>query len=138
MLRGLTTVNFFADDVAEARDWYAEALGVEAYFERPVDDRPAYIEFRIGDYQHELGILDSRFAPHRGADGPAGAMVYWHVDEIEPVMDRFVALGATVHQRPIKHGEGFVTASVRDPFGNVLGLMYNEHYLQIWDSLPTP
>jgi hypothetical protein len=29
------------------------------------------------------------------------------------------------------HGSGFVTASVVDPFGNVLGIMYNRHYLDI-------
>lgn len=29
---------------------------------------------------------------------------------------------------------GFVTASVVDPFGNVLGIMANPHYLQILTS----
>ncbi len=28
-------------------------------------------------------------------------------------------------------GGGFVGASVVDPFGNVLGVMYNPHYLEI-------
>lgn len=28
----------------------------------------------------------------------------------------------------MKSGQGFVTASVTDPFGNVLGIMYNPHY----------
>jgi catechol 2,3-dioxygenase-like lactoylglutathione lyase family enzyme len=68
MLRGLTTVNYLADDVAAAVDWYTELLGVEPYFSRPVEGRLAYAEFRIGDYQHELGILDRRFA---GPGGPA-------------------------------------------------------------------
>ena len=27
--------------------------------------------------------------------------------------------------------EGFITASVVDPFGNVLGIMYNPHYLEV-------
>jgi catechol 2,3-dioxygenase-like lactoylglutathione lyase family enzyme len=30
MLRGLTTVSFFADDVQAARDWYTELLGIQA------------------------------------------------------------------------------------------------------------
>jgi len=30
--------------------------------------------------------------------------------------------------------EGFVTASVVDPFGNVVGIMYNPHYLEVLDS----
>ncbi len=31
MLRGLTTVNFFADDVTAAQRWYTELLGIEPY-----------------------------------------------------------------------------------------------------------
>jgi hypothetical protein len=27
--------------------------------------------------------------------------------------------------------EGFVTATVVDPFGNVLGVMYNPHYVEV-------
>jgi hypothetical protein len=29
---------------------------------------------------------------------------------------------------------GFVTAAVVDPFGNVLGIMYNPHYLEVLGS----
>ena len=47
-LRGMATVNFWADDVAAARDWYAELFGVEAYFQQPNAEHPAYVEFRIG------------------------------------------------------------------------------------------
>ena len=46
MLRGLTTVSFWADDVIAARDWYAEVLGIEPYFQRPEEGPLAYIEFR--------------------------------------------------------------------------------------------
>lgn len=131
MLRGLTTVNYFADDLKGARDWYAEVLGVEPYFVSEVEGAPAYIEFRIGDYQHELGLLDSRFAPHGRTDEAGGAMIYWAVDDVQASFDRLVSLGATVHQEPIERGPGFVTASVVDPFGNVLGVMFNQHYLDI-------
>jgi predicted enzyme related to lactoylglutathione lyase len=130
MLRGLTTVNFFADDVPAAVAWYTELLGVEPYFARPVDGTPAYVEFRIGDYQHELGILDSRFAVGR-TDRAVGPMTYWAVDDLEASFQRLQDMGATVHQKPIEHGPGFVTASVYDPFGNVLGIMFNEHYLTV-------
>ena len=36
-----------------------------------------------------------------------------------------------MHQAVIERGPGFVTASVVDPFGNVLGVMYNQHYLDV-------
>ena len=130
MLRGLTTVVYLADDLAEAKKWYTEALGTEPYF-----NRPEYIEFRLGDYQHEFGILDRKYSTvEPGAEPrpkPAGAMVYWHVDDIQAAVDHFVSLGARVLDAPRQFGEGFIGASVVDPIGNILGLMYNQHYLDV-------
>ncbi len=131
MLRGLTTVRFHTSDLAAAKRWYTELLGVEPYF-----DRPEYAEFRIGDYQHELGLLDSRYARELGgADsaptGPAGAVVYWHVDDVLATLGRLLSMGAKQHEAPRDFGHGFIGASVIDPFGNIFGLMYNPHYLEI-------
>lgn len=131
MLRGLTTVSFFADDVAAAQAWYTEVLGTEAYFAREIDGHIAYVEFRIGDFQHELGIVDSRFAPHTRPEQSAGQVTYWHVDDVASAFERLLSLGAAVHDKPVERGPGFVTASVVDPFGNILGVMYNQHYLDI-------
>lgn len=131
MLRGIATVSFWADDVDEARRWYAKALGVEAYFERRgPDGRLVYAEFRLGEHQHELGFIDRRYAPHPVAE-PAGAVVYWHVDDLAAALDRLLSLGAERHEAPTERGPGFVTASVVDPFGNILGIMYNAHYLEV-------
>jgi hypothetical protein len=70
---------------------------VQAYFTRSgPDGRPAYVEFRIGDSQAELGLIDRRF---------------------QPITSRGEAV--------------FVTAAVISPFGNVLGVMYNPHYLDV-------
>jgi predicted enzyme related to lactoylglutathione lyase len=134
MLRGLTTVVLHVDDIVSATRWYAELLGIEPYFERQVEGSPAYIEFRIGDYQHELGFLDRRYAPHAAPPEPAGVVVYWHVDDLPGAYERVLALGAKEHQPPIERGPGFVTASVVDPFGNILGLMFNQHYLDVLAS----
>src|SRR5688572_23330818 len=59
-LRGMATVSFWADDVKAARKWYSELLGIDPYFERPDSANPAYVEFRFGDFQHELGIIDRK------------------------------------------------------------------------------
>ncbi|MCF2525845.1 VOC family protein [Yinghuangia soli] len=131
MLRGLTTVNLFADDLGAARAWYAKLLGVDAYFVRPVEGPPAYVEFRIGDYQHELGIIDARFAPEGHGRQVGGAVAYWHVDDVQAAFERLLGLGAMVHEPVVERGPGFVTASVVDPFGNILGVMYNQHYLDV-------
>jgi predicted enzyme related to lactoylglutathione lyase len=129
MLRGLTTISFWAADLAAAKTWYAELLGVEPYFERP-----GYIEFRLGDYQHELGVIDSSYAPEGSATVPGGAVVYWHVDDVSATFERLLAMGAKEYQPLMTRGEGFITAAVVDPFGNVLGIMYNAHYLEVLGS----
>ena len=134
MLRGLTTVSFFAEDMTAARRWYTELLGTEPYFVREAEGATVYAEFRIGDYQHELGIIHSRFAAHARPGTPGGAVIYWHVDDVRATFERLVSMGATVHEKPVERGPGFVTASVVDPFGNILGIMYNKHYLEILRS----
>ena len=129
MLKGFATVAYYAADLEAAEKWYSEFLGAPAYFHVP-----GYVEFRIGDYQNELGIMNTRFAPHTRSERPAGAMVYWHVDELEDSLERLISLGATLHDKPTEHGPGFVTASVVDPFGNILGIMFNEHYLEVVEA----
>lgn len=128
-LRGLATVSFYAADHEAAKKWYSELLGTEPYF-----NVPGYSEFRIGDYQQELGIIDSRFAPSDISKGPAGAIAYWHVDDLEASLKKLIGLGAKEYQPITDHSGGkgnFVTASVVDPFGNILGIMTNKHYLEI-------
>lgn len=137
-LRGMATVNFWADDVAAARDWYAELFGAQAYFQRPDAEHPAYVEFRIGDSEDEFGIIDRRFAPKAMQPGPGGAVLLWHVDDIEAAFERLLAMGAREYDPITKRGDsGFVTASVIDPFGNILGIMYNPHYVKMLGAQST-
>ncbi|MBV7532433.1 VOC family protein [Chitinophaga sp. sic0106] len=125
-LRGFATISYFAADHEAARKWYTELTGMAPYFERP-----GYVEFRLGDYQAELGIIDSKYAPGGATTTPGGAIVYWHVDDIKATVARLLDMGATILDDVTERGGGFVTASVVDPFGNVLGVMYNPHYLEI-------
>jgi predicted enzyme related to lactoylglutathione lyase len=67
---------------------------------------------------------------------PGGVMMNWHVDDIAATMDRLLAMGAKEYQPITPRGEGFVNAAVVDPFGNVLGVMYNPHYLEILAGRP--
>lgn len=129
--RGFATLNFFADDVAQAARWYTEVFGVPHYFERPgPDGRPAYVEFRIGDLEAEFGIISSAYRPPAG-DVPGGAIMHWAVDDLDGTVARLIGLGATGYLPVQVRGDGFVTASVVDPFGNVLGVMTNVHYLEM-------
>jgi predicted enzyme related to lactoylglutathione lyase len=131
-LRGFSTISFWADDLAAARAWYADLLGVDAYFERSgPDGSAAYVEFRVGDSQDELGIIDSRYRPTSASTEPGGAVMHWHVDDLDATVDRLLVMGAKEYMPVTARGEGFATASVVDPFGNVLGIMTNPHYLEV-------
>ena len=132
MLRGFATVSYYADDMEAAKAWYAELLGIEPYFSVPGPDGGiAYYEFRVGDHEDELGLVDASFAPPGAREKPGGAIIYWHVDDLQGSYERLLAMGATPYQSPIARGEGFVTAAVIDPFSNILGIMKNPHYLEM-------
>lgn len=131
ILRGLCNVSFWADDVKAARKWYSELLGMDPYFQRPDAENPAYIEFRLGDDQDELGIIDRKYQPRAATPGPGGVVLYWHVDDVRGALDRFKSVGASEYEPLIEREAGFVTASVLDPFGNVVGLMHSPHYREI-------
>ena len=122
-LRGLANVSFFADDLDAARAWYADLLGIDPYFVRD-----GYVEFRLGDHHDELGIVDRRYAPTQG--GSSGAIVYWHTDDVATTFRRALDRGAVVHDAIRERGHGFTTASVTDPFGNVLGVMSNPNWVE--------
>jgi predicted enzyme related to lactoylglutathione lyase len=128
-LRGFATVSFFAADHEAAKKWYTSFLGIPPYFEVP-----GYAEFRVGDYQHELGLIDASYKPAGASGNTGGAMIYWHVDDVNATLDTLLGLGATLFEKVTDRGHGFVTASVLDPFGNILGIMYNPHYLEILEN----
>lgn len=134
MFRGFATISFYADDLAAARDWYSELLGVEAYYAYPAAPAvPAYVEFRVGDDADELGLIDRRYAPPGAGNAPGGAVMHWHVDDLAATVRTLLGMGATEYQPITEHGDGsgFATASVVDPFGNVLGVMHNPHHLEM-------
>jgi predicted enzyme related to lactoylglutathione lyase len=131
MLRGMATVSFWADDVQAAAKWYSELLGTEPYFLRPTPENPEYVEFRIGDYQDELGIISKKYAAPDASTKPGGVTLYWHVDDIDAALKKVKDMGAKDLEPRTEREAGFITASVLDPFGNILGLMYNPHYLEV-------
>lgn len=134
-LRGLATVRFFADNLQEAKKWYTEFLGIDPYYIFPDKENPAYIEFRIGDFEHELGIIDKKYQPKLASDKIGGSVVFWHVNDIKKTFEKLVKMGAMEYEKITEREEGFITASVVDPFGNILGIMYNPHYLEILKSM---
>lgn len=99
---------------------------MEPYFRMP-----GYVRWRVGDYGHKLGLIDARYSPAPLPDAPGGAVLNWHVDDVRVALTRLLELGAMMREELRERGEGFTTAAVVDPFGNVLDVMTNPHYLQV-------
>jgi len=116
--QGLRTVVYHAPDLAEAKAWYAEVLGVEPYF-----DQPFYVGFNVGGY--ELGLdPDASSTP----GGKGGVVVYWGVADADAAFRRLISLGATERSAVQEVGEGIRVATVFDPFGNIFGIIENPHF----------
>ena len=111
MFQGLRTVIYHVNNLDEAKAWYTKTVGHAAYF-----DQPFYVGFNVGGY--ELGLLP---------DGD-GVATYWGTANIDAEFARLLALGATANDAITEVGEGIKTASVIDPFGNVIGIIENQHF----------
>jgi predicted enzyme related to lactoylglutathione lyase len=112
MINGLRTVKYPVADLDRAKAWFTEVFGCAPYF-----DQPFYVGFSVGGF--ELGLVPD------GTPGTAGSVVYWGVDDIDAEVARIVALGASEHEPIQEVGEGIKVAELKDPFGNVLGLILN-------------
>lgn len=95
-----------------------KSLLTEPYF-----DEPFYVGFNIGGY--ELGLQPD--------DKPVTEKVesvvsYWGVNDITNTYNRLISIGATENEPPYNVGGDLMTATLKDPFGNVIGLIYNPHF----------
>jgi predicted enzyme related to lactoylglutathione lyase len=115
MIQGLRTVIYPAPDLARGKAWYSQVLGRDPYF-----DQPFYVGFSVGGF--ELGLIPD------GVPGAAGVLAYWGVPDAASEVERLTRLGAAVHE-PVKDvGGGIKVAAVRDPFGNLFGVIENPHF----------
>ena len=115
MILGLRTVIYPAADLAKGKAWYSQVLGFAPYF-----DEPFYVGFSVGGF--ELGLIPD------GVPGSSGPLAYWGVADIVAEVQRLVELGGIVHE-PVKDvGGGIKVASIRDPFGNLFGVIENPHF----------
>ena len=115
---GLRTCVYFVPDLNKGKEWYSEAFGVKPYF-----DEPFYAGFNIGGY--DLGLLPEEGEPKPKSDN---TLTYWGVEDIQTVYDHLIAIGATVHEEPHSVGGPLMVASVEDPWGNVIGIIYNPEF----------
>ena len=115
MILGLRTAIYPAPDLAAAKRWYSDVLGVAPYF-----DQPFYVGFSVGGF--ELGLVPD------ASPGTGGPQPLWGVDSIESAYARLLALGAAPLDPITEVGGDIKVAAVADPFGNRFGIVENPHF----------
>ena len=112
---GLRTTIYKVGDIDKARNWYAQAFGIPAYF-----DEPFYVGFNIGGY--ELGLQPEE---NPTTNKPESVVAYWGVEDIHASYTKLLELVATENEAPFNVGGELMTATVKDPWGNCIGIIYN-------------
>ncbi len=112
---GLRTAIYKVSDLSKAKKWYMEVFKTDPYF-----DEPYYVGFNIGGY--ELGLQ-----PEKVVIGENIA-VFWGVKDIEAEYKHFIECGAKEVEKPMSVGQGIMVATVKDPWENLLGLIYNPKF----------
>ena len=118
MFLGLRTAIYQVKDIDAAKAWYSSVLGFAAYF-----DEPFYVGFNVGGY--ELGLQPREGEANKES---AGVVAYWGVEDAAAAVKHLIDLGATVQEELQDVGEGIKVAAVKDPFGNVFGVIENPHF----------
>jgi predicted enzyme related to lactoylglutathione lyase len=108
---GIKTVLHPVTDLEKAKAVYTALLGVP-----PVADAPYYVGYEV-EGQH-IGLV-----PNGGQQGMTSPVAYWHVPDIEAKLAELTAAGATVNEAARDVGGGRLVATVKDPDGNVLGIL---------------
>jgi predicted enzyme related to lactoylglutathione lyase len=111
MFLGLRTVIYPAPDLSAAKEWWTRVLGIEPYF-----DEPFFVGFSPGGY--ELGL-------NPGADPALGALSYWGVADADAAYAQLLEAGATPLDPIEEVGDGIRLGTVRDPAGNIVGVIEN-------------
>lgn len=115
---GLRTTIYKVGDIKKATEWYAKAFKTKPYFEEPF-----YVGFNIGGY--ELGLQPEE---NPTTEKPESVVSLWGIEDIEKTYQELIELGATENEKPFNVGGELMTATVKDPWGNIIGLIYNPFF----------
>jgi predicted enzyme related to lactoylglutathione lyase len=111
MTAGLKTIVYPVKDLDRAKALFSALLGVEPYA-----DEPYYVGFK--DAGQDVGL-----DPNGHAQGMTGPVPYWHVDDIRARLAALLEAGAELLRDVRDVGGGRLIASVKDPDGNLVGLV---------------
>ena len=108
MNQGVRIIIYPVKDMARAKTRFRTLLDVEPYL-----DQPYYVGFKVGD--QDIGLDPNG---HQ-----AGLTAYYRVDDIKERLQSLLDAGSQILQEIKDVGGGRQIASVRDPEGNIIGLV---------------
>ena len=111
---GLRTAIYKVPDIEKAKQWYKDAFDTVPYF-----DMPYYVGFNIAGY--ELGLQPDE----KNENQSENVEIYWGVNDVEASYNRLLLLGASAHHPPQNVGEQIIVTTVKDPWNNIIGIIYN-------------
>ena len=101
------------------KEWYSKILDTQPYF-----DEAFYVGFNVGGY--ELGLQPDENPP---ADKSEGVNAYWGVEDVISIYKKLIDAGASSFEEPAEVGGGITVATVKDPWGNVFGIIHNSNFI---------
>jgi predicted enzyme related to lactoylglutathione lyase len=119
MFLGLRTAKYEVTDMVKAKEWYSKVLGIQPYFDEPA----FYVGYNVGGY--DLGLVPAAKEETKRA---VAGVAYWGVEDARAAYKRLIELGATPVEDVQDVGGGMLVGEVRDPFGNILGIIYNPQF----------
>jgi predicted enzyme related to lactoylglutathione lyase len=111
MNQGVGTIIYPVKDISQAKKLFSQLLEVEPYV-----DMPYYVGYKVGN--QDIGLVPNGFN-----QGMTGLISYYHVSDISKSLQNLLDGGAQKLQEVKDVGGGKLTASVKDPDGNLIGLI---------------
>ncbi|MEU6537411.1 VOC family protein [Streptomyces sp. NPDC047000] len=111
MTTGLQTIVYPVKDIARAKSVFDALLGVPPYA-----DEPYYVGYKAAG--QDIGL-----DPNGHAKGMTGPVPYWHVTDLRERLAALLDAGAELLEDARDVGNGRLIASVKDPDGNLIGLL---------------
>lgn len=111
MNQGIGTIIYPVKDIARSKKLFTRLLEVE-----PIMDEPYYVGYKVGN--QDIGL-----DPNGYSQGITGPISYYHVSDIKKSLQILLDAGAKVLQDVRDVGRGKLIASVKDPEGNLIGLI---------------
>jgi predicted enzyme related to lactoylglutathione lyase len=114
---GLRTVIYKVGDLEKAKNFYSKILGFAPYF-----DEPFYVGYNVAGYELGLQSTDAPIQPVENIEA------YWGVQDIQASYQSMLSDGASVNTEPQNVGDDIWVATLRDPWGNIIGIIQNPHF----------